>query len=616
MQPSIALGTILQNRYRMLSVLGQGGFGRTYLAEDQGRFNERCALKEFIPPQGSAYALAKAKELFQREATILYQIQHPQIPQFRATFEENQRLFLVQDYVDGKTFRTLLNDRKSKGLKFSETEVLQLIQQILPVLHHIHSKGIIHRDIAPDNIILRQPDNLPVLIDFGVVKEIATKVQSPETNAEPTTVGKLGYAPSEQMQTGRAYPSSDLYSLAVTALVLLTGREPQDLYDDRTLTWTWQRWVQLSPAVGQVLDRMLSYRPGDRYQSAGEVAQALQGATGGTVAPAAPAPDVSQMQTMAVGRPAPAPARAPERRSTPAISTRSSGWENPLAIILTAMGVAVVTGIASWAIVSALRNANQVAPSPTPTPSVSVSPSPSVSPAPSPTLTPSPVQPTEYSQRLEGILLPNGETKTFQGNLRSNETIAYVIPAQQGQTLNASLEGEGVLLTVLAPNRDSIADRVPSWQDTLAFTGDYTVRLSPVKGLPESDFRLNLNLQAAPAPSPLPSPIDTPPPEPQIEAGRLDLPLGRPVEFSDRASDTVIKRYLVEVQPGQVLSAQVLDGNALLNVRSTNGEIVDGGQGVDNWSGRIFDPGTYQIDVIASQPTNFSLRMLLDDRAR
>ena len=180
MQPSIALDTVLQNRYRLISVIGQGGFGRTYLAEDLNRFKERCALKEFIPPQGSSYALNKAKELFQREAAILYQIQHPQIPQFRATFEENQRLFLVQDYVEGKTFRMLLNDRKAKGIAFSETEVLQLIQQILPVLHHIHGKGIIHRDIAPDNVILRQQDGQPVLIDFGVVKEIATKVQSPE----------------------------------------------------------------------------------------------------------------------------------------------------------------------------------------------------------------------------------------------------------------------------------------------------------------------------------------------------------------------------------------------------------------------------------------------------
>ncbi|WP_088892126.1 serine/threonine-protein kinase [Leptolyngbya ohadii] len=267
MQLPISAGTVLQNRYRVLSILGQGGFGRTYLAEDQGRFNERCALKEFIAPHGSDYTLSKSKELFQREAAILYQISHPQIPQFRATFEENARLFLVQDYVDGKTYRTLLNDRRTMGVAFSESEVLQLILNLLPVLAHIHGKGIIHRDIAPDNIILRQSDGLPVLIDFGVVKEIVTRVQALEQASEtisPTTVGKLGYAPIEQMQTGRAYPSSDLYALAVTAVVLLTGREPQELFDDRTLAWNWQPFATVTPGFAQVVNRMLSYRPGDR----------------------------------------------------------------------------------------------------------------------------------------------------------------------------------------------------------------------------------------------------------------------------------------------------------------------------------------------------------------
>ncbi|MGL4617460.1 MAG: protein kinase domain-containing protein, partial [Chroococcidiopsis sp.] len=106
LQPPLQLGTVLQNRYRVDRVLGQGGFGRTYLAEDLGRFNELCALKELIPAQADNYALEKSQQLFQREAAILYQIQHPQVPQFRATFEEDRRLFLVQDYVAGKTYRT------------------------------------------------------------------------------------------------------------------------------------------------------------------------------------------------------------------------------------------------------------------------------------------------------------------------------------------------------------------------------------------------------------------------------------------------------------------------------------------------------------------------------
>ena len=99
--------TLLQNRYRLVKVLGQGGFGRTYLAEDQNRFNERCAIKEFLPQPGRDSFSDKATQLFQREAQILYQIRHPQIPNFQATFEQDQRLFLVQDYGDGVTYREL-----------------------------------------------------------------------------------------------------------------------------------------------------------------------------------------------------------------------------------------------------------------------------------------------------------------------------------------------------------------------------------------------------------------------------------------------------------------------------------------------------------------------------
>ncbi|MFM6283161.1 MAG: protein kinase domain-containing protein, partial [Dolichospermum sp.] len=149
-----------------------------------------------------------------------------------------------------------------------------LLRFLLPVLSYIHSQGIIHRDISPENVILREGDSLPVLIDFGVVKELATKLQS-SSPSSVTTVGKLGYAPSEQMQAGRVYPSSDLYALAVTAIVLLTGKEPGDLFDEQQLTWDWQKWVNVTPEFSQILQRMLSHKPGDRYQSATDVTQAL-----------------------------------------------------------------------------------------------------------------------------------------------------------------------------------------------------------------------------------------------------------------------------------------------------------------------------------------------------
>ncbi|MBD2078736.1 serine/threonine-protein kinase [Leptolyngbya sp. FACHB-17] len=279
-------GTIVQNRYRILRVLGQGGFGRTYLAQDTNRFNEICVLKEFEPrSQGSKYA-QKAEELFTREAKVLHQLHHPQIPQFRELFQvktqNRELLFLVQDYVEGKTYEELLNDRRNQHLTFSELEAVQLLQQLLPVLDYIHQAGIVHRDISPDNIILRQWDQKPVLIDFGVVKAAATQA----VHSAQTLVGKPGYAPIEQLHKGSAEPSSDLYALAVTIVVLLTGRDAQSLFNPRDLTCQWKQYANPSALFAQVIDRMLSNRPSDRYHSAREVLDALSMVSPGVLIPA------------------------------------------------------------------------------------------------------------------------------------------------------------------------------------------------------------------------------------------------------------------------------------------------------------------------------------------
>ncbi|MEG3860121.1 protein kinase domain-containing protein [Microcoleus sp. herbarium12] len=410
MQPPIAIGTLLQNRYRLVSILGQGGFGRTYLVEDEGRFKERCALKELIPMQSGPYVLEKSKELFQREAAILYQIAHPQIPQFRAIFEENQRLFLVQDYVEGMTYRELLLD-PSTSSTLGEAEVLVFIRQMLPVLAHIHARGIIHRDISPENIIRREMDQLPVLIDFGVVKELATKVQSPEGTAHATTVGKIGYAPMEQLQSGRATASSDLYALAVTAIVLLTGKEPQELLDQTTLQWNWQQRVQVSAGLAAVLNRMLNRSPGDRYQSVSEVAQALDGKINpqpqSNVPTAPPASAVvpsnaSLIATVAVGRPPePEPmvplSAGPQNQPDPLIEPAGgSFWDNPAAAIGLLTGLVILTGFGSWALVGSFLNkpTPKATPTPaeiaTPTPRLTPLPNPEPLPTPTPQLTPSP----------------------------------------------------------------------------------------------------------------------------------------------------------------------------------------------------------------------------------
>ncbi|WP_413166529.1 protein kinase domain-containing protein [Capilliphycus salinus ALCB114379] len=285
MSTSISPGMILRNHYHIMRQLGHGGFGRTYLAEDQHRFNELCVLKEFAPQVQGSYGLQKSQELFEREAQILYQLQHPQIPCFRELFREKidgkGYLFVVQDYVKGATYRELVTQYKSQGIRFSELEVTQLMLQLLPVLEYIHAYGVIHRDISPDNIIRRQADGLPVLIDFGGVKQIKAKVDSElgvrQLPPSPATrLGKMGYAPEEQMQMGIASPHSDLYGLAATVVVLLTGTEPQHLIDSYHLTWNWRSHTSVSPKLAAILDKMLAYKPGDRYQNASQVLQAIK----------------------------------------------------------------------------------------------------------------------------------------------------------------------------------------------------------------------------------------------------------------------------------------------------------------------------------------------------
>ncbi|HEY9809397.1 MAG TPA: serine/threonine-protein kinase [Halomicronema sp.] len=336
---TLSPGIILGERYRLQREIGRGGFGRTYLAEDINRFNEPCVLKEFAPQVAGTYALQKGQELFEREAGILYKLQHPQIPRFREMFRANYdnegHLFLVQDYVEGQNYRTLLQNRRVQNRLFSEPEITQLFTQILPILTYIHRQGVIHRDISPDNIILRNSDLMPVLIDFGGVKEIAANLQSEfvGTSQPATRLGKIGYAPDEQMQMGKVYPHSDLYSLAVTGLVLLTGIEPQNLRDPETLLWNWHKHTTLSPNFSAVLEKMLSYRPGDRYQTANDVLNALQNYPTLTFASPnpSPSPNPTINPTQAI---APPQKPAPQKVSPPVKTLPTPNLPIMFAIIL------------------------------------------------------------------------------------------------------------------------------------------------------------------------------------------------------------------------------------------------------------------------------------------
>jgi serine/threonine-protein kinase len=322
--------TLLGGRYRILRQLGEGGFGKTYLAEDVNRFQELCVLKEFNPHVDDKLALEKAQTLFEREASILYQLDHPQIPRFRELLREGGRLVLVQDYIEGPTYGELLNRRRQEDGHFLEVDVMRLLTQILPVLQYLHSVGIVHRDISPDNLIQRNSDGRPILIDFGGVKQLVVNVRYQlgdphpyqESGGQVTRLGKVGYAPEEQLSSGVVSPATDLYALGVTAVVLLTGKNPEELFDDRNKRWNWHEASgNISQSLQEVLDRMVAPNPADRFQSAGQVMSALNlirpynndsnwhQTMPVRMQPLAPPPPPSptQQRTVAVARPAPPP---------------------------------------------------------------------------------------------------------------------------------------------------------------------------------------------------------------------------------------------------------------------------------------------------------------------
>ena len=262
---------LLDDRYRPIKFLGEGGFGRTFQAIDEKRLNTPCVIKQFLPQQAGSAALQKATELFQQEAKRLQELgKHPQIPDLEAFFPQDGRLYLVQDFIDGQN---LLEEFKNQG-KLKEPQIRIILTELLPVLQFIHDNQVIHRDIKPENIIRSKTGQL-FLIDFGVSKETSGTILT----RVGTITGTPGYAPPEQFR-GMVYHSSDLYSLAVTCVRLLTGHFQEadgadKLFDTRKMQWQWQKYVSLSQELTTVLETMLQDIPTRRYDSAAEVLAAL-----------------------------------------------------------------------------------------------------------------------------------------------------------------------------------------------------------------------------------------------------------------------------------------------------------------------------------------------------
>ncbi|MBC6419906.1 MAG: serine/threonine protein kinase, partial [Prochloron sp. SP5CPC1] len=271
------MNTMLENRYQILQELGDGGFGKTFIAEDTHiPSRRRSVIKQLKPINESSQVYQLVKQRFQREAAVLEALGNnsQQIPTLYAYFESGGQFYLVQEYIEGDTLARRLQTQGVEG----ESTVGNIVVNILQILNYVHSQGIVHRDIKPENIILRRLDDLPVLIDFGAVKETmqTTVSQGGSTGKSSIVIGTPGFMPAEQT-AGRPVFASDLYALALTAIYLMTGKIPQDLTTDPyTGELAWQEFAPgVSPDFAAVINKAIQSHPRERYRTAKEMLDAL-----------------------------------------------------------------------------------------------------------------------------------------------------------------------------------------------------------------------------------------------------------------------------------------------------------------------------------------------------
>lgn len=259
---------LIQDRYRALRIIGQGGFGKTFLAQDEGKPSKpKCVIKQFIYDDPAT--LREAQRLFEQEAVRLDDLgKHPQIPELLAHCEQEGRQYLVQEFIDGEN---LLQELHRAG-RFSEAKIKDLLLDLLPVLQFIHAGQVIHRDIKPENVIRRRSDGRLVLVDFGAAK-VATETALQRT---ATMIGSPEYTAPEQARRKPVY-ASDIYSLGMTCLYLLTQIPPFDLFSDSENKWVWRQFLNgrtVNDKLGRVLDKMIEPLV-SRYQKIGDVLQDL-----------------------------------------------------------------------------------------------------------------------------------------------------------------------------------------------------------------------------------------------------------------------------------------------------------------------------------------------------
>ncbi|MEH2136336.1 protein kinase domain-containing protein [Nostoc sp.] len=356
---------LLNDRYQVIRTLGAGGFGETYLAEDTYMPSKRrCVVKQLRPIHNNPQIYQLVQERFQREAAILEQLggASDQIPALYAYFSSGGQFYLVQEWIEGDT---LTGKIQKQGL-FSESAVQELFMNLLPVLDYVHSKHIVHRDIKPDNIIVRKQDGKPILIDFGAIREsMGTVVNSQGNPTSSIVIGTPGYMPSEQA-AGRPVYSSDLYSLGMTVIYLLTGKQAQQLEtDSQTGEIVWRQYAShVSPIIAGVIDRAIAYHPRDRYPTARAMLDTLQNI-------ANPIPATQPLLTQPTLVSAPPPQTVPAK---PQPSAQSNSQNNILIGSLIAGGLIGASVIISQVLTKPTQSTTDKTVLPSETPSAIASP--------------------------------------------------------------------------------------------------------------------------------------------------------------------------------------------------------------------------------------------------
>ncbi|ADI66077.1 serine/threonine-protein kinase [Trichormus azollae] len=269
------IGKLLDHRYQVIRILATGGFGQTYIAHDTKRpGNPICVVKHLKSASTDPKIFETAKRLFNNEAETLEKLgNHDQIPRLLAYFDENEEFFLVQEYIDGHT----LSEELIPGEPWSESQVMQMLLEVLGILEFVHQQGVIHRDIKPDNIIRRSCDYRLVLLDFGAVKQLRSPLVTVAARTTATVaIGTPSYMPTEQGQ-GKPRPNSDIYSLGIIAIQTLTGVPAKQLQEDsNTGEILWQHFLPVNYHLAEILSKMVRYHFKDRYQTATEALQACR----------------------------------------------------------------------------------------------------------------------------------------------------------------------------------------------------------------------------------------------------------------------------------------------------------------------------------------------------